>query len=107
MQEPFLLYDAKVHSVRELFTIMYIPSGEQVVLDPNNLAQCLDKGNLARHRQAWVRQDGLVENVLDDAQGDADVDVLDVQRVRAAEPSVHHAHFVEVLPELHLRRVRA
>lgn len=73
-----------------------------------------------------VREDGLGEDVLDEGEAGAEVDVLDVEGVGAPKPDVHHPapnvskvllwsgmarscipYFVQVFPKLHLRGIAA
>lgn len=91
----------------ELLAVADVPLGDEVVLDPDDLADGADKGRLALQAQLGVGHDGVGQDVLDEAQAGAHVDVLDVQGVLAAEADVHHADFIEVLPQLRGAGVRA
>lgn len=68
---------------------MDIPFREQVILNPDDLADCSHQRDFARHRQMRMRQQGLSEDVLDESKTGTDVDVLDVKRVQARLAAVH------------------
>lgn len=131
MQKALLLdHDVVLAGLGKLVAVAHVPLRHEVVLDPDDLAQGLDDGDLALQVQARVAEDGLGHDVLDQRQADAQVDVLDVERVGAAEADVHHAgacqlssmwlnscvyiyicvyapNLVQVLPKLHGAGVRA
>lgn len=52
-----------------------------------------------------MREHRLEDDVLDEPETDPDMHVLDVERVLTTPSHVHHADFVEVLPEFHLAGV--
>lgn len=82
----------------KFISVAHVPLCEEVVLDPDDLGERLYERDLAIHLEARMREDGLCEDVLDEGQRDADMYVLDVQRMCASLPDVHHAHFVEIFP---------
>lgn len=110
----------------ELGAVLDVPLGHEVVLHPDDLVEGLDEGDFALDVEARVRQDSLVHDVLDEAEARAQVDVFDVEGVFSAKANVHHAiylsvsfffssmyrlkshlpDFIEILPKLHLARVR-
>lgn len=79
------VFDGKVDAIPDM------PLGEQVVLDPDDLAERFDERYLTVHGQPRVGEHGFGHDLLYEAQTDTEMDILHVKGVRTAKPDVHHA----------------
>ncbi len=76
--------------IRELFAISNAPLRKEVVLDPNDFAKSFDDRDFSVEGNPGIREDGLCEDVLDEGETDADVDILDMERIDTPDSCVHH-----------------
>ena len=77
------------HLVGVLLAVTDAPLGEEVVLDPDDLVEGADEGDLALQRQLRVGHDGLDEDIGDETEEGANVDVLDIEGVHTSLAGMH------------------